>query len=1078
MLSANFSPVFRVREVSVKRFSLVFLAGLCAGGVVARAGEAASEWNTFRGDQGRHCSLKGEIGLPLAVEWRYDTGFRPIPVWQPARRNVAQRLDLHSAGDFDRSCYPILGNGRLYYAATPDDRLVCLDAKTGRHLWDFMAEGPIRLAPAYADESLFFGSDDGHLYCLDAATGRLKWKFRAGTGDRRLPGNGRIISRWPVRCGFVIDQGTVYFGAGVFPEQGAYVYALSADSGKLRWEQEVAFAPQGYMLANGKRLFVPSGRTPFHSMSMEDGGDIRKMGVVHVWGHVQPGGTFGVLLGGQLASGPSEDRSIDLFNESGKSVFRFHGEQLVARGNRAFVIQDGKVKAFDRSLFQEGEPPDGQGLDGQEAWSVSLPSASTLVLSDNAVFVACHRELVVLNPGDGKEMDRISIDDPIEDIVLGEGRVYLTTSSGRFYCLGAAGSGTPPAELKAESAGDSAGIPDADPDSVFSVLKGEKGYAFVLGLKDGAVLSRLLRDTDYQVVAADSDPERIDRLRRWLDRGAYAARIVFQHLEPNSPLPYQRHIANLVTSERDASDLAGLCSAGEVKRLARPAGGMVLLPLPPEAQGWQKALFPGQRIFQRGGRRYMEWSKPPVAGGGEWTHFYADPANTACSGDRLIKYGPLELQWYGNPGPARMVDRHGKNAASVYKNGRIFIPGRDYCYALDAYNGTILWEREVPDFSRVGAYFDSGNMVALEGSVLLASGGKCLECDARSGKLLRQHDVNKLAPEPRKMAWGYLASVDGLVVGTSECPGAAVRRYDIAGASKMVWGNRRPVVCGLSLFAVGRKGGKPRWVHRSPGKVVLNPTVSISDGRVVFVESRHALDYASGRAKLEDLLKDADLVALDLRSGRTLWRRHLKASRVTDVLYGSIADGVVLLTGSYARDTQPAERKGRKKPDQVRRIRYRIFAFDLKSGRPLWNREGAPMRDYDLRSAHGEAVQHPTIMNGVLYGPSFAMEVKTGKPYNGWKWAKSGNCAPKTASLNCVFGRSGNPLMFDLETGRQRKMTEVSRPGCWIGILPVGGLVLIPDADAGCTCEYAVQVSLALAPAEGGGDNDILGGGK
>jgi hypothetical protein len=36
------------------------------------------------------------------------------------------------------------------------------------------------------------------------------------------------------------------------------------------------------------------------------------------------------------------------------------------------------------------------------------------------------------------------------------------------------------------------------------------------------------------------------------------------------------------------------------------------------------------------------------------------------------------------------------------------------------------------------------------------------------------------------------------------------------------------------------------------------------------------------------------------------------------------------------------------------------------------------------------------------------------------------------------------------------------RPGCWINAIPAGGLVLMPDASAGCVCSYLNQAWFAL----------------
>ena len=40
------------------------------------------------------------------------------------------------------------------------------------------------------------------------------------------------------------------------------------------------------------------------------------------------------------------------------------------------------------------------------------------------------------------------------------------------------------------------------------------------------------------------------------------------------------------------------------------------------------------------------------------------------------------------------------------------------------------------------------------------------------------------------------------------------------------------------------------------------------------------------------------------------------------------------------------------------------------------------------------------------------------------------------------------------------------RPGCWINVIPAGGLVLMPDATTGCKCSYLNSATIALQPAK------------
>ena len=62
------------------------------------------------------------------------------------------------------------------------------------------------------------------------------------------------MSLWPVRSGVVVDAGTVYFCAGLFPSQGSYLCAVRAEDGQEIWEQPVDLSAQGYLVASPERV--------------------------------------------------------------------------------------------------------------------------------------------------------------------------------------------------------------------------------------------------------------------------------------------------------------------------------------------------------------------------------------------------------------------------------------------------------------------------------------------------------------------------------------------------------------------------------------------------------------------------------------------------------------------------------------------------------------------------------------------------------------------------------------------------------------------------------------------------------
>ncbi len=239
--------------------SVVALLGLLS---LARI-TVAEDWPTWRHDAGRTNISAEKIPAPLFLQWK-----RQLPPVAPAFRK--SRLQ------FDQGYEPIVLGDTMYVAVPHIDAVVAYAIDTGEEKWRFYTAGPVRLAPVAWRDKLYFGSDDGHLYCLNASDGVLKWKFRAVPSPRKILGNGRLISVWPIRGGPVLADETVYFAAGVWPLEGVFVYALDAQTGQVEWvndrcgalygqqphagaEALGGLSPQGYLLVNGNDLLVPCG---------------------------------------------------------------------------------------------------------------------------------------------------------------------------------------------------------------------------------------------------------------------------------------------------------------------------------------------------------------------------------------------------------------------------------------------------------------------------------------------------------------------------------------------------------------------------------------------------------------------------------------------------------------------------------------------------------------------------------------------------------------------------------------------------------------------------------------------------
>ena len=230
----------------------------------------AADWPTFRANNGRTAHSTEPLKLPLTAAWKYTSPAPPELAWSSGEgREIEGKLLGHRV-KFDDVFHPVVAGGRLFFGSSADDQLHCMDLTTGTTVWTFFAGAPIRLAPSVADGRVYFGSDDGRVYCVDAETGKEVWQFRAGPTEDWLLARGEMISRWPVRTGVLVDDGVAFFGAGIFPHEDVYLYAVNASDGSVIWKQDNLsdgdagrndLSPQGYLLASDDLLFVPSGRS-------------------------------------------------------------------------------------------------------------------------------------------------------------------------------------------------------------------------------------------------------------------------------------------------------------------------------------------------------------------------------------------------------------------------------------------------------------------------------------------------------------------------------------------------------------------------------------------------------------------------------------------------------------------------------------------------------------------------------------------------------------------------------------------------------------------------------------------------
>ena len=584
------------------------------------------------------------------------------------------------------------------------------------------------------------------------------------------------------------------------------------------------------------------------------------------------------------------------------------------------------------------------------------------------------------------------------------------------------------------------------------------GFCLVLDAGKGRLAYEIAKRSRMRVIGVEADAAKLAAGRKLLGKvGAYGRRVVL-HRAAGGKLPYPRYFANLIVSDAAVRTGRLPANAAEIFRVLRPCGGVICLgrgggTAPADAAAPRRwlaaARFPGAeaKLVEESGA-WAVVRRGPLEGAGEWTHGLADAGNTACSGDRRVA-GPLELQWFGRPGPRQMIDRHHRNVPPLYKDGRLFVPGDEVYLCLDAYNGTEMWRVSVPGSRRLGVFLDSSNIVVDEDYFYVAVGDSCRLFDVTAGKPVRQLPMPQAAGMPPRQ-WGYLARTGDLIVGSARKPKAVYTETSRA-ADSALWYDNMSLVTSDYLFAMDRDG-RNHWQYASG--VVINTTIAIGGGRVYFVESHTPKVLANklGRMPMGTFLPGPNhLVALDLATGKPAWKRPVDLADCRLIAYLSYADGRLVLSGNrYVSN----------------KLWYFFRGIDARTGRDVWKRSHDT--GFKPRGGHGEQNRHPTIVGDVVYAWPRAYRLDTGEPVAGWKFDRAGRgCGGVSASARTLFWRGGNPQMRDIRSGGVVRINRVIRPGCWINIIPAGGMVLMPEASSGCTCAYPMQTSIGYTPVEG-----------
>ncbi len=1059
----------------------------------------AGEWPTYMKNAQRSGVTEDNLKTPLHLQWEYAALHKPRPAWPaPAVTDYWHReANLKPRVIFDRTNHVVTNKGLLYFASSADDKVYCLDARSGKEKWSFFTGGPVRIAPSLYRDRVYFGSDDGKVYCLDAQSGALKWKLNPASTERLLPGNERIISACPVRTGVLIYEGVAYFASGIFPTEGVSLYAVDALSGKTIWKKAgLQLSPQGYLLAVDENLYVPTGRTQPFVFDRKTG---KQKGRFE-----GNGGAYALVVNDTLVFGAGDEGNLNMNPSCDNSVATFGGLQMIVSGDVSYLRSDDDITAISRKkyldnfsswekidekraewadilwdlrekrvLLKSRNDPDTSDIDRKindvlgkierldtkqksietsgTLWKTAINDTYSMILAGNSLVVGKHNEIQILDAATGKTMWTSRVEGNVYGLSSAGGNLYASTDSGKIYCFNATAKSAPPLIKPSTSDNPYAAYSNQKD---YSLLAREiiekaglkKGYCLVVDSGDGQLVYELAKNTGWKVIGIENDASKVLKSRKLLDRaGLYGIRVSIQQ-GSLTKMPYTKYLANLVVWGQAMKTGTPETSPGEILRVVQPFGGKAIIGNrhtgAAKLTAWVNSSGIAGWTVEPNKSVFALFTKGSEPGFGEWTHQYANPGNTASSQDQIK--GPMEIQWFGRPGPRKMINRHSRTVSPLVKDGRLFVPADNRIIAVDAYNGIKLWETEVPNSRLLGALKDFGNRVLTHDLIYVAAKNESIGFDVEKGNEIVRLEVPQLI-KGQTRDWGYIASVGDQIYGSAKKPGA---QFTILGRFNCddFEGDFRDMVTGDYLFGMNRYSGRVLWTYKNG--VVFNNTIAIGGDYIYFVESRNSLAISDmeGRMRVDHFCKsDNYIVKLNRLTGEKIWEKpyHFPYQQI---MYVSFADNILLVTGSY---------------NVKRNVHYGLFAFDGDTGRELWQNS---YKGGEIGGTHGEQWQHPVIIRGRIFIFPYDFDLYTGEK-GGTILTKSG-CGGFSGSANNLFARKSNPTMFDLGPGEQEGtgLTKVNRPGCWINIIPAGGIISIPESSSGCTCDYPIQSSFAFIP--------------
>lgn len=572
--------------------------------------------------------------------------------------------------------------------------------------------------------------------------------------------------------------------------------------------------------------------------------------------------------------------------------------------------------------------------------------------------------------------------------------------------------------LVATSASSAAADAHTEAKSIQQAAGVSAGLIVHLGTTDGEVSASLRNANNVQVHALVTNSDLLPAVRTAIEQsGNYGpvSAVAFS----GAQLPYVDNLVNLLVVEEPNQ-----VPSEEILRVLVPEG----VALVRQNDGsWQRTQKPRPKNID------------------EWSHYLHDASGNAVAHDDVVG-PPRHLQWVGSPRWSRHHDRMASMSALVSTAGRMFyimdegsrvsiqLPPKWKLIARDAFNGMVLWKRDISDWQnhlwplKSGPTQLSRRLVSDRNTVFATLGynAPVTAIDAATGETLRTF--------PGSDATEEIIHTNGLLFlvvrkGTAELQDYVPvngRVGDQAKVRELFW-NEEPRL----LMAFDAKTGERKWAKQTR---VAPLTLAANDSSIVFHDGEQVVcvDQQSG-----DLRWNSAPV-----TRRKVFNFNFGPRLVTheDVVLFAGGDGTMqsldAATGNQLWAAQHPN-SGYQSPQDVMVVKNLVWCAPTTSGK-----DSGVFTGRDPRT--GEVKQQ------------FAPDVET-------YWFHH----------RCYIAKATDNFLMPSRTGiefvdPQQEHWDIHhwvRGGCLYGVMPCNGLTYAPPHNCACYPEAKLFGFNALAPA-------------